>query len=109
MQGNVLKTVTLVQVKSRDISMKKMYCSLVALLLLLQLTACTGVPGITISQGTPVATATGSQAPGTGEEQQLAQRLFKQINQDRAANGLAPLAWEPRLERSGHQHDLVMA
>ena len=89
--------------------MRNIYCSLVALLLLLQLTACTGVSGITISQGTPVATATGSQAPGTGEEQQLAQRLFKQINQDRAANGLAPLVWEPGLERSAHQHDLVMA
>ncbi len=100
---------TLVQIASRDIRMRKIYCSLIALLLLLQLTACTGVPGITISQGTPVATATGSQAQGAGEEQQLAQRLFKQINQDRAANGLAPLAWEPGLERSTHQHDLVMA
>jgi len=71
----------------------------------LQLTACT----ITISRGTPVATATGSQVQGTGEEQQLTQRLFKQINQDRAANNLPPLAWEPRLERSARQHDLVMA
>ncbi len=88
--------------------MRKMYCSLVSLLLLLQLTACTGL-GITISQGTPVATATGSQAQGTGEEQQIAQRLFKQINQDRAANTLPPLAWEPRLQRSARQHDLVMA
>ena len=89
--------------------MKKMYCCLVALLLLLQLTACAGLPGITISQGTPVATATGSQAQGTGEEQQLAQRLFKQINQDRVANNLPQLAWESRLERSARQHDLVMA
>src|SRR5436190_23694864 len=104
MQGNVLKTVTLVQVKSRDISMRKIYCSLVALLLLLQLTACAGLPGLTISQGTPVATATGSQAQVTGEEPQLAQRLFKQINQDRAANSLPPLAWELRLERSAYQH-----
>lgn len=89
--------------------MRKIYCSLVALLLLLQLTACTGLPTITISQGTPGATATGSQAQGTGEEQQFAQRLLKQINQDRAANGLPPLAWEPRLERSAYQHNLVMA
>jgi uncharacterized protein YkwD len=94
--------------KSRDSRMRKMYCSLVSLLLLLQLTACTGLPGITISQGTPVATAIGSQAQGTGEEQQLAQRLFKQINQDRAASTLSSLAWEPRLQRSAHQHDLVM-
>ena len=89
--------------------MRTKYCSLVTLLLLLLLTACTGLPGITISQGAPVATATGSQAQGTGEEQQLAQRLFKQINQDRAANNLPPLAWEPRLERSARVHDLVMA
>src|SRR5712692_4049238 len=88
--------------------MRKRYCSLVALLLLLQLTACTGLPGIISSQATPVTTAAGSQAQGTGEEQQLAQRLFKQINQDRASNNLPPLAWESRLERSAHQHDLVM-
>ncbi len=56
-----------------------------------------------------MATTSGSQAQGTAEEQQLAQQLFKQINQDRAANNLPPLAWEPRLERSARQHDLVMA
>src|SRR5437762_7107484 len=89
--------------------MRKIYCSIVALLLLLQLSACTGLQGITVSQGTPVATATGSQAQGTGEEQQLAQRLFNQINQDRAANNRSSLSWEPRLERSAHQHDLIMA
>jgi uncharacterized protein YkwD len=94
---------------SQDIRMRTKYCSLVALLPLLLLTACTSLPDITISQGTPIATATGSQAQGTGEEQQLAQRLFKQINQDRAANNLPPLAWESRLERSAHMHDLVMA
>jgi len=94
--------------KSRDMYMRKMYCSLTALLLLLQLSACTGPSGTAGSQGTPVAT-TGSQAQGTAEEQQLAQRLFKQINQDRGANNLSPLAWEPRLERSARQHDLVMA
>ena len=88
--------------------MRKMYCSLTALLLLLQLSACTGPSGTTSSQGTPVGT-TGSQAQGTAEEQQLAQRLFKQINQDRGANNLPPLAWEPRLERSARQHDLLMA
>jgi uncharacterized protein YkwD len=88
--------------------MRKMYCSLTALLLLLQLSACTGPSGTASSQGTPVGT-TGSQAQGTAEEQQLAQRLFKQINQDRGANNLPPLAWEPRLERSARQHDLLMA
>jgi uncharacterized protein YkwD len=109
LQGNPLKIAALVQITSQDIRMRKMYCSLVALLLLLQLTACTGLPGTTGSQGTPTATAAGSQTQGTGEEQQLAQRLFKQINQDRAANHLLLLTWDPRLERSAHQHDLVMA
>ena len=109
LQGNPLKTATLVQITSRDILMRKMYCSLIALLLLLQLTACTALPGTTGSQGTPAATATGSQTQGTGEEQQLAQRLFKQINQDRDANHLPALTWDPRLERSARQHDLVMA
>src|ERR1700680_548397 len=94
--------------KSRDMCMRKMYCSLITLLLVLQLSACTGPSGTASSQGTPV-TTTGSQAQGAAEEQQLAQRLFKQINQDRAANNLPPLAWEPRLERSARQHDLVMA
>ena len=89
--------------------MKKKCYSLAAFLLLFLLTACTGFPGITISQGNPVATTTGSRPPGTAGEQQLAQRLFKQINQDRAANNLPPLAWEPKLERSAHQHDLIMA
>jgi uncharacterized protein YkwD len=91
--------------------MKKIYSSLAALLLLLSLSlaACAGLPGITISQGNSSATVTGSQARGTAEEQQLAQRLFKQINQDRAANNLPALAWEPKLEKSTRQHDLVMA
>src|SRR5574340_498723 len=89
--------------------MKKRYFSVIALLLLLLLTACTGLPTITINQAIPAVTVTGSQTQGTGEEQQLAQQLFKQINQDRAANNLPPLAWEPRLEKSARQHDLVMA
>ena len=109
MQRNALKTATLVQITSLDIRMRKIYCSLVVLLLLLQLTACTGMAGISVSQGTPVATTIGSQSQGTGDEQQFAQRLLKQMNQDRAANNLPSLAWEPRLERSAHQHDLVMA
>jgi uncharacterized protein YkwD len=97
----------LLQIKAGDIRMRKMYCYLAALLLLLELSACTGLSGGVVSQQTPTAIATGSQV--TGGEQQLAQRLFKQINQDRAANNLPSLAWEPRLERSAGQHDLVMA
>ena len=91
--------------------MKRIYIALSTLLLVasLSLAACTGLPGISAGQGNPSATASGSQPRGTAEEQQLAQRLFKQINQDRAANGLPALAWEPKLVNSAHQHDLVMA
>src|SRR5947207_10715237 len=89
--------------------MRKLCRFLVTFMLLSQLTACTGLPTITSSQETPVVTVTGSQTQGTGEEQQLAQRLFKQINQDRISNNLPPLAWEPRLEKSARQHNLVMA
>lgn len=91
--------------------MKKMYSSLAALLFMwsLSLVACAGPSGNTNSQGNPSATASGSQARGTAEEQHLAQNLLKQINQDRAANGLPSLAWEPKLENSARQHDLVMA
>jgi len=89
--------------------MRKILCSIAAFLLLLLLTACSGLPGITFSQGTPTPTGSGSGAQGTAEEQQLAQQLLKQINQDRAANNLPALAWEPRLEQSAHKHDLVMS
>jgi uncharacterized protein YkwD len=91
--------------------MKKIYSTVAALLFLLSLSlaACAGLPGITVSQGNPSVTTSGSQAGGTAEDQQLAQRLFKQINQDRAANGFPALAWEPKLEGSAGKHDLVMA
>ena len=88
--------------------MRKVLWYIAMFFLLLLLTACTGIPGITLSQGTPIATG-GSNMQGTAEEQQLAQQLFKQINKGRAANNLPELAWEPRLERSARQHDLVMA
>ena len=89
--------------------MRKTLWYIAIFFLLVLLTACTGLPGITFSQGTPIATSSGSHAQGTAEEQQLAQQLFQQINRDRAANNLPALAWEPRLERSARQHDLVMA
>ena len=89
--------------------MRKILCSIATLLLLLLLTACSGLPGISFGPGTPTSTSGGSHAQGTVEEQQLAQQLLKQINQDRAANNLPALAWEPRLEQSARKHDLVMA
>ena len=60
--------------------------------------------GVTSNVG---ATSTTSQASGPTD--QLAQQLLKQINQDRASYGLPAYKWEPRLERSGYKHDLVMA
>jgi uncharacterized protein YkwD len=89
--------------------MRKNLWYIAILSLLLLLTACTGLPGVTIGQATPVATDNGSHAQGTAEEQQLAQQLFRRINQDRAANNLPALAWEPRLVQSARLHDLVMA
>lgn len=91
--------------------MKKISSNVAALLFLciLSLAACTGLPGVTVNQGNPSPTARGSQVQGTAEEQQLAQSLLKQINQDRVANGLPPLTWEPELVNSARQHDLVMA
>ncbi len=89
--------------------MRKNFWYIAILLLLLLLTACTGLPGVTIGQATPVPTENGSHAQGTAEEQQLAQQLFKRINSDRPANDLPALAWEPRLVQSGRLHDLVMA
>src|SRR5438874_13743572 len=89
--------------------MRKILWYIATFLLVMQLAACSRLPGITDNQETRMATTSGSQAQGTAEEQQLAQQLFKQINQDRAANNLPPLAWEPRLERSARQHNLVMA
>jgi uncharacterized protein YkwD len=91
--------------------MKRIYLALSTLLLilLLSLAACDGLPGISIGQGNSPATASNSQVRGAAEEQQLAQRLFKQINQDRASNGLPALAWEPKLVNSAYKHDLVMA
>ena len=91
--------------------MKKFYRSLATFLFLglLSLTACATLPASNGNSANAPATASSSQAPGTAEEQQLAQRLFKQINSDRATNGLPALAWEPKLEVSAHQHDLVMA
>ena len=89
--------------------MRKMLFYIAALPLLLLLTACSGLPGVTFGQQTPIATSSGSHAQGTAEEQQLAQQLFQQINKDRAANKLPALAWESRLVQSARQHDLVMA
>ena len=86
--------------------MRTLRWSLGFALLLVVLTGCSGKIGVIppgMGQGTPASTAS-----GTSEEQQLAQRLFNQINKDRAANGRSALKWEPLLERSAHQHNLVM-
>ncbi|GHO42853.1 CAP domain-containing protein [Ktedonospora formicarum] len=49
-------------------------------------------------------TSTPTSSPST----QLAQQLFALINQDRAANGLPALSWEPKLAVSALRHNQVM-
>ena len=89
--------------------MRKYFWFIAMVSLLLLLTACTGLPGVTIGQATPLPTDSGSHTRETAEEQQFAQQLFQRVNQDRAANDLPALVWEPRLEQSARLHDLVMA
>lgn len=89
--------------------MRKIYYALMAILLPLLLAACTGLPEKIVIQRVPAGTATSSQVQEMEGEQQLAQQLLQKINQDRATYHLPALAWEPRLQRSGHQHNLVMA
>lgn len=52
----------------------------------------------------------GSTPPPTtsSSNEQLARQLFALINQDRAANGLPALAWEPKLAVSAQRHNQVM-
>ncbi|HLI05272.1 MAG TPA: CAP domain-containing protein [Ktedonobacteraceae bacterium] len=58
-------------------------------------------------------TSTGSQTSSqqsspTAMESQIAQTVFKAINQSRAANGLPALKWSNALAESARQHDLAM-
>jgi uncharacterized protein YkwD len=48
-------------------------------------------------------------AGGSPAEQQIARAVFQAINDDRAAAGRPPLAWNSGLARSARQHDLAMA
>lgn len=66
------------------------------------------------SQATPQASGTASStnvgAPGaTAQENQIAQAVFRAVNQSRAANNLPPLKWNPALARSARQHNLAMS
>lgn len=47
--------------------------------------------------------------PAPSGASSLEQQLFQQINRDRAANNLPAYTWEPRLQKSGYQHNLIMA
>jgi uncharacterized protein YkwD len=58
-------------------------------------------------------TSTGSQTSSpqsspTATESQIAQAVFKAINQSRADNGLPALKWSNALAKSAMQHDLAM-
>jgi uncharacterized protein YkwD len=44
----------------------------------------------------------------TATENQIAQAVFRAINQSRAANGLSPLTWSTALANSARQHDQTM-
>jgi uncharacterized protein YkwD len=64
------------------------------------LSALTGTATVTVQQaGSSAAT----------EELQIAQAVFKAINQDRASAGLAALQWNEALVRSARQHNLTMS
>ncbi len=59
---------------------------------------------------TPAPTTTPPTNPGmTAQEQQLAQQLFNQINQDRAAQGLPAYTLNAALIRSAYKHNVLMA
>jgi uncharacterized protein YkwD len=77
--------------------------------LLFLLVACSTptIGGQTTPQASVTASSTG--APGaTAQENQIAQAVFRAVNQSRAANGLPPLTWSLALARSARQHNLAM-
>src|SRR2546428_10568001 len=75
-------------------------------LLLLFLGACS----FTVTVGNQAtSTPTGTGATGaTATEAQIAQAVFRAINQSRSTNGLPPLRWSNALSNSAKQHNLAM-
>jgi uncharacterized protein YkwD len=56
----------------------------------------------------PEISGTGNGGGNTDTEKQLAQRLFKQINSDRAAQGLPAYTWNSTLAKGAYQHNVTM-
>ncbi len=81
--------------------------SLYAIFLLVVLASCS-IPAIG-GQATPTTGSTNAGAPGaTAQEIQIAQAVFRAVNQSRAENHLSPLKWNVALARSARQHNLAM-
>ena len=81
--------------------------SFCTIFLLVMLAACS-TPTIG-GQATPTAASTNAGAPGaTAQENQIAQAVFRAVNQSRADNKLPPLKWNSALVRSARQHNLAM-
>ncbi|SRR6266567_1824943 len=100
--------------------MKYLYLSAIMFLSLLLLTACSsiqiqiGQDGTSDSQGTSTTTqggksnTPGTQASASSEENTLSQRLFTQINHNRAANHLNALTWNNTLAKGARLHSQKM-
>jgi uncharacterized protein YkwD len=73
-------------------------------ILLLFLGACSTTRGTQMPSAQAGTGATGA----TAGEAQIAQAVFRAINQSRAANKLPPLTWSIALANSARQHDLAM-
>jgi uncharacterized protein YkwD len=100
--------------------MNNRHFSLILLLSLLLLTACSSIQiqitqnGTTDSQDATASaqggksSTSGQQASASNEENTLSQRLFTQINHNRAANHLAALVWNNTLAKGARLHSQKM-
>ena len=61
-----------------------------------------------VSTSPPDTSGTGKGGGNTDTENQLAQRLFNQINSDRAAEGLPAYTWNDTLAKGAYQHNVTM-
>src|SRR5207248_8278 len=101
--------------------MKRLYLSsIMSLLSLLLLTACSSIQIQVGQNSTPGPQAASTSAPGgksgppgtqasaNSEENTLSQRLFSQINHNRAANHLAAYTWNNTLAKGARLHSQKM-
>ena len=86
--------------------------SLCTIFLVFMLTACSTptIGGQATPQASGTASSTNAGAPGaTAQENQIAQAVFRAVNESRAENKLPPLKWNTALVRSARQHNLAMS